>query len=134
MICAVLVVAYSIAVAVLFQSPSPIPLAAYRANGTSMYPVIKNGDVVVVYKNAKFGVGDVIAFKQFGRRICHRVIGEYAAGRVVETKGDNARSADPLIVREDVIGRVVFVFSFQILFLPHLFGLAIVFALRGGVT
>ena len=109
MICAALVVTYSIAIVILFQNPSSIPLAAYWANGTSMYPGIKDGNVVVVLKNAEFGVGDIIAFKQFGRRICHRVIGEYAAGRVIETKGDSVSSADPLIVRRDVIGRVVMI-------------------------
>jgi len=78
--------------------------------GTSMYPNIQNGDILVIMKktdpNFSINIGDIIVFKYNDLVVAHRVFliqdGRY------HVKGDNNPDADTIIVtNETLIGKVV---------------------------
>ncbi len=84
----------------------------FRAHGGSMYPFIKNGDIIKVkpMEASAIRVGDVIFYRSVrGRLFAHRVIKVDAQhGRVaLVTKGDSVSSADPLVHPKQVLGQVV---------------------------
>ena len=110
---------------ILAGSSEEFPVLIARANGTSMYPTIHDGDVVVILRGAEFGVGDIVTFDRRERVVAHRVIGIYADGRVVETKGDNLDRPDGYSWREDIIGKVVLVGPWWILFAPQMVAVAL---------
>ena len=110
---------------VLAGSYEEFPVLIARANGTSMYPTIHDGDVVVILRGAEFGVGDIVTFDRRDRVVAHRVIGIYAHGRVVETKGDNLDRPDGYCWREDITGKVVLVGPWWILFAPQMAAVAL---------
>ncbi len=76
--------------------------------GTSMYPGLETGDVIVIYpKNpSEIGVGEIVTYRKNieGRTylITHRVVGKTKDGFV--TKGDNLLRQDEPISVEDVVG------------------------------
>ncbi len=84
----------------------------------SMNPVFYRGDGII-YKNIRFvdkvEVGDVIAFKNSGMIITHRVLGivESPEKRIYKTKGDNNNVYDDYDVEDkDVIGVVKYVIKY----------------------
>jgi hypothetical protein len=81
----------------------------FEARGASMYPAVRDGDVVTVAPFAAGGprTGDVVAFvhEATGGVRLHRIVG-VAAGRV-QVKGDNALAADGALDREALLGLVV---------------------------
>lgn len=83
--------------------------------GWSMYPYIKNGDLLVVDVTPEsIDIGDVIVYKYKGELIGHRVMEILPNGYIV--KGDNNPSPDPLVVSDDmIIGEVENVISNDIL-------------------
>ena len=89
----------------VFQRGMPF---RFQANGFSMSPFIKDGDVVVVFPltNASPGLGDVLAFidKETENIIIHRAVGK--KGDCYLMKGDNSSQADGLIPEEDILGYV----------------------------
>ncbi|NIO10937.1 MAG: signal peptidase I [Deltaproteobacteria bacterium] len=77
--------------------------------GPSMNPTLRAGDLlrVLPYDGRKVRAGDVIVFSspEDSTKITHRVISSDSAG--IQTRGDNAGSVDPWILRpDDVLGRV----------------------------
>ena len=80
--------------------------------GTSMEPVISQGDIVVIRTNFKdLSRGDIICFKyqMNGEEylFLHRII---EVDDLIRTKGDNMSEPDPYpINRSDIIGKVVLV-------------------------
>lgn len=84
----------------------------FRAHGRSMYPFIRDGDVVEVkpVQAAAVGLGDVVLCRYGeGRLVAHRVIGVSTEnGRcVLAMKGDSARHRDAPIYSEQVLGQVI---------------------------
>lgn len=81
----------------------------FEARGESMFPAIRDGDIVTVAPLAgrRPRPGDLVAFvhPQSGGLRVHRVVGA-EAGRLV-LKGDNALGADPAVGLEAVLGLVV---------------------------
>lgn len=79
----------------------------FEARGTSMHPVIRDGDVVTVRPLAGGArTGDVVAFVHpatGGVRV-HRIIRSGEAGHLL--KGDNALCEDGAVPPEAVLGRV----------------------------
>lgn len=79
-----------------------------NAEGSSMVPFLKDGDVITVSppRSRGFVVGDVAAVHHSGanRIVIHRVIGVGHAHLLF--KGDNLRSPDGLIPKSNVLGRV----------------------------
>jgi len=88
-----------------------------RGIGSSMYPTLDGGDVLLCVKWFDYKVGDIVTFKapsyaEFyadGERvhyITHRIIGK--EGPCYITKGDNNPRPDPYCVRkEDIVCKVV---------------------------
>ena len=85
--------------------------ASYRfpAYGFSMYPFIRNGDIITVSllaKERKAGFGRVVALIHplSGKLIVHRVIGRQSASCLI--KGDNAFEVDGLVEDQNILGYV----------------------------
>lgn len=83
----------------------------FRAKGFSMFPSIRDGDIVTVspLQDAVPRLGDVLAFVGPGgeRLIIHRVVG--TQGDAYLARGDATSEADGLVREEDVLGRVTYV-------------------------
>ncbi len=83
-----------------------------RAQGWSMYPFIKHGDIIEVepVEISATQVGDVVLCRYgAGRLVAHRVVGvnREDGGVALVVKGDWTPRADPLVYPEQVLGRVV---------------------------
>ncbi len=80
----------------------------FRANGVSMTPFIKQGDLVTLspYSGSRPRLGDVAAFFQPGteKLTIHRVVGIKENGYLL--KGDNATTFDGVIPLENILARV----------------------------
>ncbi len=84
----------------------------FRATGTSMYPVIQDGQTirVVPVLADRVRVGDILFCRSGSdRAVVHRLLKRVRKdGEVLLlTKGDAAASADPLLEPAQVLGRVV---------------------------
>lgn len=82
-----------------------------RSQGECMEPVIKDGDVIEIYRKTpdELKVGDIIAFfDDKNNLVIHRVIGCHQScnERYFLTKGDNFNRADGLIPENEVLGAV----------------------------
>ncbi len=80
----------------------------FRANGVSMTPFIKQGDLVTLspYAGSSPRLGDVAAFLFPGteKLAIHRVVGRRENGYLL--KGDNANAFDGVIPPENILARV----------------------------
>ena len=77
----------------------------------SMVPTFSRGDAVIIEKNEFKDVqkGDIIAIKQSGKIVTHRVIKKNIKNKtiIVYTKGDANKSKDPFETKEeDYIGKI----------------------------
>ena len=81
----------------------------FQANGHSMSPFIKDGDIVTVSPvlHSSPGIGDVVAFihKETGRLLIHRVVGK--DGKSYLTRGDNTLEGDGSVHEANILGRVI---------------------------
>ncbi len=81
----------------------------FRANGSSMQPLIRGGDVLTVspLNGGPLHAGDVVAFlnSKSDALLVHRVICS-KNGHVV-TQGDNSVHAETAFSKSDVAGRVI---------------------------
>jgi signal peptidase I len=79
-----------------------------QANGCSMSPFIRNGDVLMLsaLRAKSPGLGDVVAFRFSGtnKLTFHRVAGKVKGLYLV--RGDNCPEADGLIPESDILGTV----------------------------
>ena len=84
----------------------------FRALGGSMYPFIRNNDVVVIkpVDGSKVRLGDVLFCRTSqGGLVAHRLIKKYGRNGNAElvTKGDSLPNVDNPVFLEDVLGKVV---------------------------
>lgn len=81
---------------------------AFPYHGPSMIPTFQNGDFVYVCPATCYIPGDVIVFRSWheDKFIIHRVVA--SAETSLTTRGDHNRSNDPLVLPEQVVGRVEF--------------------------
>ena len=81
----------------------------FRANGVSMTPFIKQGDLVTLspYSGSAPRMGDVAAFffPDTEKLTIHRVVGKKGDGYLL--KGDNATAGDGVIPLENILARVI---------------------------
>jgi hypothetical protein len=86
----------------------------FRARGTSMVPLVRDGDVVLVrpVEPRLVGVGDVVLCTLGGgqpeRVVVHRVVGRRAArcGPLFMVQGDRVAQPDGTVAAAQVLGRV----------------------------
>lgn len=72
--------------------------------GTSMQPTLLAGDVIVLEKAHKIGVGDVVLFRYKGRHLLHRIIA--IEGDSHTMRGDNCIFCET-VNREDIVAKMV---------------------------
>jgi len=81
----------------------------FRARGFSMYPFIRDGDVISVASPDRRtpGVGQVVAFihPDTGKLVVHRVLRRRSAAWLL--RGDNVRESDGLVPLDRIVGRVI---------------------------
>lgn len=81
--------------------------------GKSMKPLFQEGEILAVERIGREEIkrGNVVTFRapQTGQLVAHRVIeiGNEGVRPIFITKGDNSRSPDVGVYREDVLGRVI---------------------------
>ena len=78
---------------------------------TSMQGSLNKGDIVIIDKKERnFKKGDIIAFKEDGKLVVHRVIKVYdETNKMYQTKGDANNKRDAQIVtKKSSFGKVVF--------------------------
>lgn len=80
----------------------------FRAPGTSMYPTIRDGDIITLspLNGVKLECGDIIAFRHpdTGKLVVHRIITVHPDR--FEAKGDNAVDSDGLTPVSSVVGLI----------------------------
>jgi signal peptidase I len=91
-------------------------LLRFQAHGDSMYPFIKNGNIIVIEPRNGNAVstGDVIFYRRTdGLVTAHRLvkINNQNDSPVLTTKGDSLYYFDPPVTGEQVMGRVVLIES-----------------------
>lgn len=93
-----------------------VKINVYTILTQSMYPTIKAGDVIVIYKenNGVYKNGDIVTFisdNNNGMTITHRINEVFNVNNVYSyrTKGDNNPTPDNEIISSDhIMGKVVF--------------------------
>ncbi|MCB9380373.1 MAG: signal peptidase I [Acidimicrobiaceae bacterium] len=96
--------------ALLFLVPTSVGGAAsyVQVTGNSMYPTLRQGDVVLLTRDDRYAVGDIIAYKSQllgGEVVIHRIIAIHPGGRYA-TQGDNNNFIDqyePVVT--DILGK-----------------------------
>jgi signal peptidase I len=86
-------------------------LVRFRAEGLSMYPAIRHGELITVGPVAADQVvrGDVLLCRHSTRVLAHRVVSVtgYGGERVLQLRGDAKEACDPPVAASDVIGKVL---------------------------
>jgi signal peptidase len=80
-----------------------------KSRGESMYPLIKNGDTLLIepMKAEEVNPGDIVIYRvPSGSFIAHRFIKRNSSGSLI-TNGDSMRQYDKLVAEEQVFGKVV---------------------------
>jgi len=74
-----------------------------RVTGSSMEPVLKAGDLVIVHRRDRVEVRDIVLYREQGHGpVLHRVIGRGADGSL-RTKGDANSVADRAPIPESAV-------------------------------
>lgn len=94
------------------EGASPIGLIVrFRAEGLSMYPTIRHGELITLGPFAADEVvrGDVLLCRHSTRLLAHRVVAVTGHGseRVFLLRGDAKRDCDAPVAVSDVIGKVL---------------------------
>ena len=97
--------------AVIDEALSNGTVVRFRAEGESMYPTIRDGELITVAAVSTREVvrGDVLLCRHGIRVLAHRVVGVTPCGtaRFFELRGDAKASCDAPVGADAVVGRVV---------------------------
>jgi len=80
-----------------------------KSRGESMYPLIKNGDTLLIkpLRADELNPGDIAIYRlPSGSFIAHRFIKRNSSGSLL-TNGDSMRQYDKLVAEEQVFGKVI---------------------------
>jgi phage repressor protein C with HTH and peptisase S24 domain len=79
--------------------------------GASMYPTIRDGDIVQVrpVEPGEIGIGDIFLFRNSGRLFVHRLVAKSRQGDalLLVAKGDANPRPDKQVESGDVLGKIV---------------------------
>lgn len=80
----------------------------FQANGNSMYPAIKNGEMITVQpvELSDIKAGDVILYRNQARVIAHRVVRVEPDSQLI-LRGDASQTLDAPIVPHQILGKVI---------------------------
>ena len=81
----------------------------FQVKTGSMSGTMEIGDIIVVKLTKDVKENDIITFKQEGAIITHRIIEQ--EGEKITTKGDANNGKDEPITKQNVIGKVVYIFK-----------------------
>lgn len=81
----------------------------YRVATGSMEPNLRINDVVIIKKQDNYTINDIVTYKKNGNYITHRIVQENKD--VITTKGDNNNSEDESILKNDIVGKVIYRFK-----------------------
>lgn len=88
------------------NTPYFLGYTGFVNTGTSMLPVIREGDFVLVKKAHNYQIGDIISYKTGDLIVTHRIIGSDDA--FYQTKGDNNTFIDgERVSKLSVYGKVI---------------------------
>src|ERR1051325_8211071 len=84
----------------------------FRVGGRSMYPTIRNGELITVEPCAASEIrcGDIVFYRLRDGVLAHRVIrieSEASGAWRFTTRGDSYRSSDAPVKAGDILGRVI---------------------------
>ena len=74
--------------------------------GTSMYPIIKNNDIVFYEEQSSYNIDDIVIVK-LNTCFCHRIINHSSNKEFYLLKGDNVLNNDGWIRNTCIIGKVI---------------------------
>jgi signal peptidase I len=93
------------------EDARPIDMFRFRAEGLSMYPAIRHGELITVGPVDCDQVvrGDVLLCRHSTQVLAHRVVATagYGSERVLQLRGDAKQGCDAPVAARDVIGRVL---------------------------
>jgi hypothetical protein len=72
-----------------------------KSRGKSMFPFLREGDLVDLVATQEFRIGDIV----LAQEVLHRVVAK-RNGQII-TKGDANSHLDPPVARAQILGRVV---------------------------
>lgn len=75
------------------------------ANGISMFPLLRPGDILKIQPKVPIKTGDIIVFKGETTLIAHRI--KLISGDKIYCKGDSLFSMDTPITFQEVLGKVI---------------------------
>jgi signal peptidase len=82
----------------------------FQAHGQSMYPLIRNGNIVVIEPGsaAALNIGDIVFYRRpWGTYVVHRLIKKGKKATHLIMKGDNLTYYDEPVLAEQVMGRAI---------------------------
>jgi hypothetical protein len=86
-------------------------LVRFRAEGSSMHPTIRDGEVITAAPVSVADVvrGDVLLCRHGGRVLAHRVVAIAArrSDRHFELRGDGHTASDALVGADEIVARIV---------------------------
>jgi Peptidase S24-like len=96
---------------VMDQALTSGTVVRFRAEGSSMHPTIRHGEVITVAPVAIADVvrGDVLLCRNGGRVLAHRVvaIADRGGDRRFELRGDGHTSSDAVVGADEIVARIV---------------------------
>jgi signal peptidase I len=85
--------------------------ARFRVEGNSMYPTIRDGDVIVLERahDNTIEANDILLVRHRARLLVHRLVDITSRGRTKTflLQGDAKQAPDAPVHRRDIVGRVV---------------------------
>lgn len=77
--------------------------------GSSMFPVLRTGDRIIVAPERDFNVGDLLVFKQDDQMVCHRFVKIFEKDGIkyFQTRGDSFFGLDEPVTAGQILGKVV---------------------------
>ena len=123
-----LFIIFIILIILLFKT-SLFGFRVYRIVSGSMSPTININDIVIVKKQNKYKIGDIVTYKIDNDFVTHRIIS--MDNNQVITKGDANNVCDDKIDKDSIIGKVIFksrIFKF-LYYKPYIFILVFIVGL-----
>ena len=81
----------------------------FKVETGSMMPTLQIGDIIIVKLTDSVNENDIITFKTENEFITHRII--EIDGDTIITKGDKNNTEDKPIKKENIVGKVSYIFS-----------------------
>jgi len=80
-----------------------------NTRGSSMFPLIRTGDRIIVSPEKNPGIGDIIVFKRNDEMVCHRLVRVFEKDNIIyfQTRGDSFFGLDEPVTVDQILGKVI---------------------------